>query len=177
VDPGLHHLQGKAELVKPAELLSLLQSFHRDKLALYRGHEAGARRVSGYEFNNTYQYVLARESAHLDWLRAAVNDLGGAADESATPATAGSPAKGADAARAALKDDAAQAGAFLAAWRPRIAEVSNARHRRMLELIAGEVAEHQRFFEQAAAGRLDLLGRRPAEVGTGGGVMAARWIE
>jgi hypothetical protein len=55
--------------------------------------------------------------------------------------------------------------------------MSQARHRKMLELVLGEVAEHQRFFEQAAAGRIDLLGQRPASVGTGGGVMATRWIE
>jgi len=163
--------------VKPADLLSLLQSFHRDKLALYRGHEAGARRVSGYEFNNTYQYVLARESAHLEWLRAAVEELGGVLEDSAAPAAAGAPVTGAEAARAALLEDVRAAGAFVAAWRPRVAEVSQARHRKMLELVIGEVAEHQRFFELAAAGRLDLLGRRPAEVGTGGGVMATRWIE
>jgi hypothetical protein len=47
----------------------------------------------------------------------------------------------------------------------------------LLELILGEVAEHQRFFEPAAAGRVDLLGRRPAGAGTGGGVLATRWME
>jgi hypothetical protein len=45
----------------------------------------------------------------------------------------------------------------------------------MLELILGEVAEHQRFFSQAAAGRLDLLGTRQGK-GTGGGVLAVRWV-
>ena len=163
--------------MKPADLLSLLQSFHRDKLALYRRHESGALRVSGYEFNNTYQYVLARESAHLEWLRTAVDELGGTLEDSAAPAGIPAPVKGADAARAAVQDDARGAAKFLAAWRPRVAAMTHARHRKMLELVLGEVAEHQRFFEQAAADRLDLLGRRPAGVGTGGGVMATRWIE
>jgi hypothetical protein len=85
--------------------------------------------------------------------------------------------KGADAVRAAVQDDARGAGEFLAAWRPRVQAMTQARHRKMLELVLGEVAEHLRFFEQAAEGRLDLLGRRPAGVGTGGGVMATRWIE
>ena len=47
----------------------------------------------------------------------------------------------------------------------------------MLDVMLGEVREHQRFFEQAAAGRQDLLGRRPAGSGTGGGVLSTRWIE
>jgi hypothetical protein len=45
----------------------------------------------------------------------------------------------------------------------------------MLELILGEVAEHQRFFAQAAAGQLGLLGKRQGK-GTGGGVLADRWV-
>ena len=55
--------------------------------------------------------------------------------------------------------------------------MTHARHRKMLDLMLGEVAEHQRLFQQAAAGQSDLLGRRPAGAGTGGGVMPARWIE
>jgi hypothetical protein len=173
----VHHLQGKAELVKPADLLSLLQAFHRDKLALFRGHESGASRVSGYEFNNTYQYVLAREAAHLEWLRAAIQDLGGTPGEAAAAEGGPASATGAEAARAAAAEDARRAAGFLSTWRPRVGEVTNARHRKMLELVLGEVAEHQRFFEQAAAGQLDLLGRRPGGVGTGGGVLSTRWLE
>lgn len=163
--------------MKPADLLSLLQSFYRDKLALYRSHEAGALGVSGYEFNNTYQYVLAREAAHLAWLRTAVEGLGGTPDDAGVPAASVTPARGKDAARAIVEEDARRAAAFLASWRPKVGTVTHARHAKMLDLVLGEVAEHQRFFEQAAAGRLDLLGRRPAHVGTGGGVMATRWIE
>jgi hypothetical protein len=55
--------------------------------------------------------------------------------------------------------------------------MTHARDRKMLELVLGEVAEHQRFFAQAAGGRLDLLGRRPEGAGTGGGVLARRWVE
>ena len=45
----------------------------------------------------------------------------------------------------------------------------NARHRSLLRVILGETLEHKRFFEQALAGRTDLLGRRADGAGTGGG--------
>jgi hypothetical protein len=53
----------------------------------------------------------------------------------------------------------------------------NARHRSLLRVIIGETIEHQRFFEQAIAGRKDLLGRRADGAGTGGGVLGKRWVE
>jgi hypothetical protein len=40
-----------------------------------------------------------------------------------------------------------------------VALVTNARHRKMLELILGEMAEHLRVFQQALEGRTDLIGR------------------
>ena len=43
----------------------------------------------------------------------------------------------------------------------------NARHRSMLRVILGETLEHKRFFDQALAGRTDLLGRRADGAGTG----------
>ena len=46
----------------------------------------------------------------------------------------------------------------------------------MLNVILGETLEHKRFFEQAVAGRADLLGRRAEGAGTGGGVLPTRWI-
>lgn len=163
--------------MKPADLLALLQGFYRDKLALYRRHEAGAQQVRSYEFNNAYQYVLAREAVHLEWLRSAIQELGAVADESAPGLAIPAAAAGAPQALAVLQDDLQRLREFAAGWKPRVEQVSNARHRKMLELVLGEVAEHQRFFEQAAAGRLDLLGRRPATSGTGGGVLATRWLE
>ena len=74
-------------------------------------------------------------------------------------------------------DDARTAAEFLARWQPRVAAMTHARDRKMLELVLGEVAEHQRFFAQAAGGRADLLGRRPEGAGTGGGVLPRRWVE
>jgi hypothetical protein len=55
--------------------------------------------------------------------------------------------------------------------------MTHARDRKMLELVLGEVGEHQRLFTQAAGGRPDLLGRRPEGAGTGGGVLPGRWVE
>jgi hypothetical protein len=71
--------------------------------------------------------------------------------------------------------DAAQA--FVDQWRPKVAAMTHARHRMMLDVILGETLEHKRFFEQALAGRTDLLGRRADGAGTGGGVLPTRWVE
>ena len=162
--------------MKPVDLLTLLQELHRDKLALFCRHQAGARRVSGYEFNNTYQFILAREDTHLAWLRSAIEELAGVPDESTTSVALPSAGKGDAVARAIAEDDGRTADEFLARWQPRLAGLTHARDRKMLELILGEVAEHQRFFSQAAAGLLDLLGKRQGE-GTGGGVLGVRWVE
>jgi hypothetical protein len=56
--------------------------------------------------------------------------------------------------------------------------MDNARHRAMLRVILGETREQQRSFEQALAGRTDLLGRRGgAAAPAKGDVLPARWIE
>jgi hypothetical protein len=162
--------------VNPTDRLALLQEFFREKAARYYRHQAGAQLVSAYDGNNAYQYVLAREDAHLEWLRRAITEAGGLADESATDVTlpsGGSPG----AARAVAEDDARAAGDFLARWQPRVAAMTHARDRRMLDLVLGEVAEHQRFFSQAASGSPDLLGTRLDGAGTGGGVLPRRWVE
>jgi hypothetical protein len=62
-------------------------------------------------------------------------------------------------------------------WRPRIEKLPNARHRSMLGVILGETLEHQRMFEQALAGRTDVLGRRADGAGTEGEVLPTRWVE
>ncbi len=68
--------------------------------------------------------------------------------------------------------------AFVERWKPRVEAMTNARHRGMLRVILGETLEQQRFFEQALAGRDDLLGRRTSDVGVRvGEVMQTRWIE
>jgi len=63
--------------VKATELLDFLREFHRDKLGLLRRHQASARFVSDYDFNNTYQYVIAREEMHVTWVRDAILDVSG----------------------------------------------------------------------------------------------------
>jgi hypothetical protein len=48
----------------------------------------------------------------------------------------------------------------------------------MLRVILGEVLEQKRFFEQALAGRTDLLGRRGAVLEPAkGDVLPTRWVE
>jgi hypothetical protein len=48
----------------------------------------------------------------------------------------------------------------------------------MLGVILGEVLEQKRFFEQALAGRTDLLGRRAGVLEPSHGVvLPTRWIE
>ena len=56
--------------------------------------------------------------------------------------------------------------------------MANARHAKLLGLVLGETLEQKRFFEQALAGRTDLLGRRGASLGPShGDVLPSRWIE
>lgn len=165
--------------MKAAELLALLVEFYRDGLALRLRHEAGARHMPQYDFNNTYQYVIAREDTQLSWLRAAIEDqaLGGTVPQSidAPPLPGG---KGPDRVTAILRDDADRAQAFVDKWRDRVETIGHARHRLLLRLILGEMIELKRFFELALAGRTDLLGRRgSAGAETGGEVLPTRWVE
>jgi hypothetical protein len=81
-------------------------------------------------------------------------------------------------ARQIFEDDAKDAQAFVDRWRPRVESMTNARHAKMLRVILGEVLEAKRFFEQALAGRTDLLGKRADQLGPAHGeVLASRWIE
>jgi hypothetical protein len=175
VDARLHHLQGKAKLVKAIDMLELLKEFYREKSAMRHAHASTAQHVSHYDFNNTYQYVIASEDMHLRWLIDAITDLGGQPDEGSAPARHVS-GKGDAAARSAIEADRKSADEFLARWRGRVDSLPNARNRTLLTLILGETMEHRRFFEQALAGRSDLLGRRADGAGTGGGVLATRWV-
>lgn len=163
--------------MRPAELLSLLQDFHRDRYALYDRHIRGAQAIADYEFNNTYQYIIAREEVHLRWLGAAMADLGGTDAADKGNLSVPTEGKGAERERAIISDDAQQQAAFLARWEPRLADVHHARHGNMLRVILGEMREHKRFFDLALEGRDDLLGRRPAGASTGDGVMPVRWVE
>jgi hypothetical protein len=177
VDAGVPGLQGEAERVKTAELVALLQHFYRDKRALRDRHVAGAERVATYEFNNTYQYIVAREDAQLEWLREAIEGLGAPVPEDRAALPLPADGRGQAAERAVIEDDLRLARVFLDRWRGPVQAVTHARHRKMLEVVLAETVEHQRFFEQMLAGREDVLGRRPAGAGTGGGVLPVRWVE
>jgi hypothetical protein len=171
--------------VKATEIVDLLRQFHRHKLTLLRRHEASARHVSDYDFNNTYQYVIAREAMHVSWVADAILDVLQAAGQPGTHAQIEDVAepelkvagKGLSAQSALMTEDRDAAQAFVDAWRPKVDAVTHARHRVMLNVVLGETLEHKRFFEQAVGGRTDLLGRRADGAGTGGGVLPVRWIE
>jgi hypothetical protein len=160
--------------VQQTDLQQFLSEFMAERVALTDRHVAGARVVGHYDFNNTYQYVIAREETHLNWLAAALADCGAEAPVAAAalpvPAV-GTPTRGdtTSAYREVLIDDARRLAAFLDAWRPRVAGLEHARNRKMLEVVLGETSEHRRLFEQAAAGFEDVLGRRT--------VLAKRWQE
>ena len=159
------------------DLLPLLEEFHRDKLEMLLRHQAGSRLISQYDVNNTYQYIVNRDEVQLSWIQAAIAELGGAVRDGSEPrrSIAG---KGADAAHQVLAEDARDSQAFVDRWRPRVAAMTNARHAKMLQLVIGETLEQKRFFDQALAGRTDLLGRRGAAVGPSHGeVLPERWIE
>jgi bacterioferritin (cytochrome b1) len=163
------------------DLKTVLVAFAADRIALLQRHEAGARAVSHYDFNNTYQYIIAREETHLVWLQTALGELetplppaGAVLPVPAVP----QPSKLGNAAayREILEDDAAHLRAFIETWREKVDGITHARHRTMLNVILGETREHQRFFEQAASGFEDLLGRRTGGDRVGG-VLATRWVE
>jgi hypothetical protein len=159
--------------VKPSELLQLLREFYREKSALRARHVAGARLVGHYDFNNTYQYVINREDVHLAWIRDAIAALGGTAEDAPEPQIA---ASGKDAEQTVIREDRDQTQAFGDRWRDRVEKITHARNRTMLRVILGETLEQKRFFEQALAGRTDLLGRRADGAGTKGSVLPTRWV-
>jgi hypothetical protein len=159
------------------DLLPLLQEFHREKLAMMLQHQAGARLIGQYDANNTYQYIINREEAQLTWVSTAIAELGGTVVDAAEPVRAAK-GKAAAAANAIFEEDGHDAQRFVDRWRPRIDEMNNARHAKMLRVILGETLEQKRFFDQALAGRQDLLGRRGEQVGPSHGeVLPSRWIE
>lgn len=162
--------------MKPAEALDLLRAFYREKSAMRQRHAASAAFVADYDFNNTYQYVIAREDVQLNWLRDAIAEAGGAADDAAEPKL-DVHGKKEDAQRRVVTDDRDAAQAFVDRWRPRVEAMTNARNKIMLRVILGETLEQKRFFDQMLAGRTDLLGRRAAGAGTKGDVLPTRWVE
>jgi hypothetical protein len=168
--------------VQTNELRDFLVGFAAERLALIERHEAGARVVSHYDFNNTYQYIIAREETHLSWVGQALDALGAPLPKASAalrvPAI-GKVGKAVEPAtfRPVLADDAALLDGFVQRWRTKVDGLSHARHRTMLDVVLGETREHQRLFEQAAAGMEDVLGRRTAGAARVGAVLPVRWME
>lgn len=159
-------------------LVELLEEFYRDKLTVLLRHEAGARLVAQYDVNNTYQYIINRDEVQLTWVSAAIGELGGAIGDAPAPTRTIVGGKKTDAAHAIIEEDAHDAQTFVDRWRSRVEAMTNARHRGMLRVVLGETLEQKRFFEQALAGRTDLLGRRAEQLGPSHGeVLPTRWIE
>lgn len=156
----------------PTDLAPLLAAFYSERLALLQRHVASARAVTDYDVNNAYQYVVAREETHLLWVHKAILDVGGTVP--AAPAEPSTPAGGV---RDIATADAAANQAFVAAWTPKVATVVHARHRKMLQVILGEIQEHQRLFAQAGEGRIDVIGTPVAGTTRVGAVLGTRWVE
>ena len=168
--------------MKQDELQQTLTAFAADRVAILERHEAGARIVSQYDFNNAYQYIISREETHLQWLQTALAEFTAPLPPSSStlvvpglPRSRKAPVAGAF--RAILADDAAALGAFVERWKGRVDAMTHARHRLMLNVILGESREHQQLFEQAAAGVEDLLGKRTGGVARQGNVLPVRWME
>jgi len=158
--------------VIPSDLVPLLAECYTDRLALLQRHVASATHVADYDINNAYQYIAAREETHVYWLHRAILDVGGT-----VPADPPAPAV----ARAGLRElaaaDARANAAFVDKWAPRVKGISHARHRKMLEVVLGEVQEHRRLFEQAAEGRTDVIGTSLHGADHRGVVLGTRWVE
>ncbi len=164
------------------DLRQLLRDAAAERLALLQRHEAAARVVSHYDFNNTYQYVISREETHLSWLQTALAEFGEAVPGPASVVfelVAPKGGKNADASayRGILEEDARGLRSFVETWRPRLEAMTHARHRTMLNVILGESLEHGRLFEQAGAGFEDVLGRRTSGAARVGAVLPSRWQE
>ena len=140
--------------MKATDQLDFLREFYREKHAMLQRHVAVARQVSHYDFNNTYQYIIAREEMHVRWVGDAIVDMGGVPEEQAQPelSTSGR-GKGAALEASFISEDRDGAQQFVDRWRSRVDAHPNARHRSMLRVILGETLEQKRFFEQAVAGR------------------------
>ena len=165
-----------------SDLQTMLRELAAERLGLLNRHEASARVVAHYDFNNTYQYVISREETHVRWLRDALAERGDTTEVTARPVPAPQAPKPSKRVQAAdfqsiLQDDARYLGAFVERWRPRVEAVTHARHRIMLQVVLGESLEHGRLFEQAASGFEDLLGRRTTHAERVGGVLPTRWQE
>jgi hypothetical protein len=157
--------------VSPPELLKLLNDFHRETLDLFKARQTNAQSVAAYDANNGFQQVIGRQEDHLRWLSDAIAGLGGAAADSPDEVSGKASRENA---RSIIERDAADQKAFIDRWTPIVPAITNARNRKMLEVILGEMKEHLRMLQQGAENRPDLLGRHADGKVLRGTVMAAR---
>lgn len=155
-------------------LADLIKDCYLERVSLLMRHEDVAQLITDYDINNAYQYIIAREQTHLSWLQHALLDLGAplAADPSRGPVLS---AKG-DSWKQLAGEDARANAQFVEKWRPRVDGVTHARHKGMLKVILGETLEHKRLFDQAAAGRKDLIGKSLEINDHSGDVMPVRFV-
>ena len=157
-----------------ANLSDLIRDFYLERVTLLMRHEDVAQTITDYDINNAYQYIIAREQTHLSWLQHALIDLGApAVNDPSRGATLS--AKG-DAWKSLAGEDAGSNAKFVEKWRAKIDDVSNARHKGMLKVILGEMLEHKRLFDQAAAGNKNLIGTSLAINDHSGDVMSVRFV-
>jgi rubrerythrin len=163
------------------ELIKLVTDVTAERLALLQRHEAAARVVSHYDFNNTYQYIISREETHMTWLESALTELGQGRPLPQATADVTSPKLGktvdATTFKTVLDEDSRGLAAFVDRWRPRVKVMTQARHRTMIDVILGESMEHSRLFAQASAGFEDVLGKRTTGAVRVGAVLPTRWQE
>jgi hypothetical protein len=159
-----------------ADLPSLLRDFYLARVALLMRHEDVARHVTDYDINNAYQYVVSREETQLSWLQHALLDVGATIPPDPPRPTVAAPGAR-DGWKGLAAEDAKAQQAFVDSWRPRVAAVTHARHRGMLNVVLGEMLEQKWTFDQAAEGRTDLLGTHLPINERRGVVHSERWIE
>ena len=155
----------------PAELLAFLQEFYRETSDLFTSRQNTARSVAGYDANNGYQQVIGRQEVHLRWLSDAIASLGGTAADSADQISGTTSSENV---KSIIDRDAGNQKAFVDRWTSIVPMITNARHRKLLELILGEMKEHLRILHQAAESRPDVLGRHADGKVLRGTVIAAR---
>ncbi len=155
-------------------LADLIRDFYLERVAQLMRHEDVAVTVTDYDINNAYQYIIAREQTHLSWLQHALLDLGAPLPADPSRGTALS-VKG-DGWKSLAADDARSNAQFVEKWRPRVEQVTNARHKGMLKVILGEMLEHKRLFDQASQGRKDLIGTSLEINDHAGNVMGQRFV-
>jgi hypothetical protein len=163
--------------VTPSELSALIREFYLERLALLLRHESGARFVSDYDVNNAYQNVIAREETHISWLQHALMNAGFELPPDPAPPDVKPTRRGRDAMLEIAAEDARANVAFVTKWRARVEAVTNARHKGMLGVVLGEMLEHARLFDQAAAGRTDIIGKALPINPRTGAVLDTRWLE